>query len=211
MSRPGWSGWVGSRSVMMAVAALGCGWLLLSGGCDRGSNGSAGDVDQELYQRLVDAEQPAEVSSILHAYETYEPDSLITIAGRIYAEGMSPFDAGKAVFTIIELPKPGHNHEDPGDCPFCKRELKNAKFAIIKVVDESGQVLSRPADRLLGLSKNQDVVVSGKASLVGDTLVVRLQRLHPLTPVAAERCLGSFASLRRSPATRPVSGEARSW
>lgn len=106
---------------------------------------------------------------------------LVTIAGRIYAEGMSPFDPKESVFTVIELPKPGHNHEDPGDCPFCKHELKNAKIAIVRVVGKRGKTYPQSAETLLGLTKNQDITVTGKAKRVGDSLVIDLQCLYLLS------------------------------
>ncbi|MBX3420644.1 MAG: hypothetical protein KF752_03715 [Pirellulaceae bacterium] len=165
---------------------------LLLAGCWSGSQNGSDALSQQYQQRLLVAEQPTDIRAIRDAYQAFQPDQSVTIAGRIYADGMSPFDPQQAVFTIIELPKPGHNHEDPGDCPFCRRELKNAKFSVVQVTDEAGMIVPRSADKLLGLSKNQNVVVFGKASLVGETLIVHLSGLHKLTSSAAEALSAQF-------------------
>jgi hypothetical protein len=48
-------------------------------------------------------------------------------------------------------------------------------------MDEDGEVLKPSADKLLGLRKNQDVVVVGTASKVGDIMLVRASSLHVLS------------------------------
>ena len=166
--------------------------LVLCAGCDQKQCGPDELLGQQLRQTLYVERQPDNISSIRDAYESFQEGQTITIAGRIFADGISPFDAGEASFTIIELPKPGHNHDDPGDCPFCKREMKNSKFAIVKIMDDQGTPIAQPADRLLDLVKNQDVVVAGPVSRVGQTLIVQLNSLHLLSPGAAESLSKSF-------------------
>jgi hypothetical protein len=164
----------------------------LCAGCDQKQCGPDDTLGQQLRQTLYVEKQPESISSIRDGYDSFAEGQTITIAGRIYADGISPFDANEASFTIIELPKPGHNHEDPGDCPFCKREMKNAKFAIVKILDDQGSTIAQPADQLLDLIKNQDIVVTGPVSRVGETLIVQLQGLHLLSPGAAESLSKSF-------------------
>lgn len=150
------------------------------------------DLASQVRSATLLNEKPELIQSIKSAYEAMQPDQTVTIAGRIYAESVSPFDEKESSFSLIELPRPGHNHEDPGDCPFCKRELRNAKFAIVKVVDESGNTFQQPADRLLGLTKNQDVVVAGRVSSVGETMVVRARLLHVLSKDDAQTLSVAF-------------------
>jgi hypothetical protein len=136
---------------------------------------------EEIRQQLMSARLPDSIVSIAEASRDLTSDREVTVSGRIFANGMQPFEADEASFNIIDLPKPGHNHEDPGDCPFCKRELESSASAIVKLVDTSGEVIPIAADQLLGLQKNQDVVVSGKANLIGDVLIVTASSLHVLS------------------------------
>ncbi len=150
-------------------------------GCDSLESQKLSQQAIELRQALFVDSAPANIQSIKSVYADFQPDQVVTIAGRIYAQEISPFDPNEASFSVIELPKPGHNHDDPGDCPFCLRELRNAKFAIVKVVDAAGHTINEPADQLLGLKKNDDVAVTGLATQVGDTIIVQLEKLHRLS------------------------------
>lgn len=161
-------------------------------GCDSNLDQQMEALGAELQGQMQLSQQPEGIGSIQAAYESFQPGQELTIAGRIYAESLSPFDLNEAAFTIIELPKPGHNHEDPGDCPFCRRELRNAKFAMVRILDADGQVIPHPADRLLGLRKNQDIAVTGVAELVGDTMIVSMERYHLLSDEAAESLSKAF-------------------
>ena len=138
------------------------------------------NLDQLRDQVLTD-KLPSAVVPIEKVYEESKEGAEITIAGRIFAADMYPFDRKYAAFSLIELPKPGHNHEDPGDCPFCKREMENAALATIQLVDESGELIEKSAEELLGLSENQDVVVDGQVVAIGEFLVVNANSIHPLS------------------------------
>jgi len=163
---------------------------LVFGGCN--SSDSIDGFASQVRSAILVSQKPDQIDSIKSAYETPASAQPITIAGRIYAESVSPFDAKESCFTLIELPRPGHNHEDPGDCPFCKRELRNAKFAIVKLVDETGKVFQQPADHLLGLKKNQDITVTGLVSAVGETLVLHASKLHLLSHEDSQTLSKSF-------------------
>lgn len=173
----------------LLIGGLLIGGLSGCGGTESIANDSAA---VRIRAEMLVQEMPLEVQSLKSACSSLDLDPVITVAGRIYAESVSPFDPKESSFTIIELPKPGHRHEDPGDCPFCKRELKNAMIAIVKVVDESGQTLTRPADQLLGLKKNLDIAVTGAAEMVGDTLIVRTRQLHLLSAEDAQSLSVAF-------------------
>lgn len=174
----------------MRSNAILVGLVLVMVGCNPQPTDS---VDQALIARILVAEQPAAIDSLKAVYQNWESDQEVTVAGRIYADGTSPFDAKQAVFTIVDLPKPGHNHEDPGDCPFCRHELKNAKMAIVQVCDDHGKAFPTPADKLLGLKKNQDIVVTGTAKRLGETLIIRLSRLHHLSKESADELSQSLS------------------
>jgi hypothetical protein len=150
-----------------------------------GCQGERSPSYADLRQRVLLSEVPPEVSSLSEAYAMYEEAKPVRVVGRIYSSFGSPFDPDSAVFNFIELPKPGHSHDDPGDCPFCKRDMENAAQAIVQVVQESGEILKPSADVLFGLSKNQDLVVEGTATKVGDIMVISASALHVLAPEKA--------------------------
>lgn len=161
----------------MAIAACCC------VGCDDGNN----LLIEQTRSRLLLDQQPASVSSIASIQHDVPADAPVTVAGRIFASGLSPFDPEQASFSLIELPKPGHDHENPGDCPFCKRELENAATAIVQITDEQGGIIPVPADRLLGLARNHDITVTGMASHVGDLLILSATKVHVLSEDAAQK------------------------
>lgn len=134
-----------------------------------------------LRSAFLSDQLPADVLSIGEAQVADEGIKDLHVVGRIFADQISPFDSESAAFNIIELPKPGHSHEDPGDCPFCKREMLNAPTALVQVVDAEGQVLKPSADQIFGLSKSQNVVVTGTLSKVGDALIISASSLHLLS------------------------------
>jgi hypothetical protein len=164
-------------------------------GCDSPGDDARDALGLELRSRLQLLDQPEGIHSIRTTYDSLQPGQTVTVAGRIYAESLSPFDPNEAAFTIIELPKPGHNHEDPGDCPFCKRELRNAKIAMVKILGADGQVVPYSADQLLGLRKNQDIVVTGTAEQVGDTIIVSMDNFYLLTAEASDALSQAFRDL----------------
>lgn len=178
------------RSALFLLGGLAC--VVLASGCQGSKSEAIDQLAKQIQAKILVAGKPDQVQSLKSVYGSYQPDQVVTVAGRIYAESISPFDPLESTFTVIELPKPGHNHEDPGDCPFCKRELRNAKFAIVKIVDEAGKTLPAPADQLLGLEKNQDVVLTGSVNSVGETLVLQVQQLHILSKDDAQSLSEAF-------------------
>jgi hypothetical protein len=165
---------------MVAAAALGTA-LPVVVGC----RPPASALMEEARQKFLQPEAPIEAESLAATYAALQPGSEVVLVARIFSSLGDPFDRSNAAFNVIELPKPGHDHDDPGDCPFCKREMENAATAIVQIVDEQGEVLQVSADKLLGLKKNQDVVVTGVATLVGEVMLVNARAIHILSAEAA--------------------------
>lgn len=141
----------------------------------------------ELGKDYLSDQLPEEVRSLAESHAEFEDGMEVCVAGRIFSNLMSPFDPDSAAFNIIEMPKPGHDHENPGDCPFCKREMENAATAIVQLQDETGEVLKYSAEQLLSLSENQDVVVMGRASKVGEIMIISAEKVHALTDENASK------------------------
>lgn len=122
---------------------------------------------QELRKKFVLDSEPADASTIESAIAAVANQPQVTLVGRINAGSSNPFGDGVATLVLSESPEPGHNH-DPGDCPFCKRRMENAKSCIVRFLDEKGEVLTYGPEKLLGVSKDQDVVVKGEGKFLAD-------------------------------------------
>jgi hypothetical protein len=155
-------------------------WLLslvtfASWGCDKSTVPVADNgYRQQFLTNSLDA-TPSTIAAVLQQDSWESP---VTVVGRIYGGDQNPFDAKSASFTVVERPEAGHDHEDPSDCVFCKRKLADGAMAVVKLVDPNGKPISQSADQLLGLKKNQDVIVQGKPSKVGDLLVIAADKIQ---------------------------------
>ncbi|MFK7736490.1 MAG: hypothetical protein AB8B50_10695 [Pirellulaceae bacterium] len=176
-------------SMLFVVACI------LQAGCSPPANSVDVTV---LRDSILVANEPQGLISLAQSYESVDAENAAsnatTIVGRIYASGMSPFEAESASFSVIELPKPGHNHDDPGDCPFCKRELENAATAVVQVVDAEGEPIAISAQELLGLERNDDIVATGTVEMVGDLMIVNATQIHILAEDAAAELASTFAA-----------------
>lgn len=149
--------------------------MVLEDGATETESSSAADATQSEGQRGTDDQFP----------DNAPRAEQFVVAGKIYGGDVPAFDADNASFTIIELPEPGHDHEDPGDCVFCKRKLDEAEMAVVHLVDDSNNVIEIPANRLLDLKPGQNILAKGKIGVVGDMLVVRATQLRVMDDVQA--------------------------
>jgi len=138
-----------------------------------GCNNAVDQKLREIRTRFVLAEEPASPASIETAIAGIAEDPEVTLLGRINAGTSEPFDPAQATMVLSEAPDPTHNH-DPGDCPFCKRRLENAKSCIVRFLDEKGEVIKQDAQKLLGVAKNQDVVVTGRAKMLTELDILQV-------------------------------------
>lgn len=167
----------------MLGCVAGCTALNSLVGCGRDAGAEQAILPEasELRRQVLRNEKPIQILSLAEAQAAYAEGLQVAVVGRIFSTLGSAFDRQGAAFHVIELPKPGHDHENPGDCPFCKRDLENATTAIVQVVDEQGQLLPAAADRLLGLKPNQDLVVEGSLNKVGEILIIQSRSLYLLS------------------------------
>jgi hypothetical protein len=161
---------------MRFIACLIAASFVVASGCQP----AADPLVQQSQQQYLTSECPSDAKTIGEMTEQEELPGEVTLAGRIYGGDFSPFDPQAATFTMIDLPAPGHNHEDPGDCPFCKHKADNAAMAVVRLLGDDGQPLKVPADKLLGLTKNQDIVVRGVPTKVDDMLMLDATAVHVL-------------------------------
>lgn len=136
--------------------------------------GACNKVDERvssLRGQLMLADEPAGAASIAEVRDGFdaeqEPEQDVLVVGRIGAGEFEPWGDGQASFLLAEaLPAsdhaatPGH---DPATCPFCRRRAAKADAtALVQFRDAKGEVLPIDARELLGVKKDQVVVVRGK-------------------------------------------------
>ena len=148
--------------------------------CLAGSIALADADVAEIRGRLVLAEEPAGAVSLAAAKAklTTEPQAVV-IAGRIGAKGVDPFLAGKASFSLVEIPPAGHGAEPghkPDDCPFCKKRAASSPIAAVRFLGAEGKEIPVDARELLGVKAGQDVVIRG-TGIFDPTLAVPILQI----------------------------------
>jgi hypothetical protein len=141
---------------------------------------------------------PMAIDAVLGMGHLDQPsdNKILIIVGRIYGGSLPAFDPVKASFTIIDLPEPGHDHEDPGDCVFCKRKLEDAEMAVVHLVDKNLETIDIPADQLLGLETGMNIMAKGKVRRVGEMLIIQATQICVMDKGETERV---YASLKSEP------------
>jgi len=127
---------------------------------------------------LLDAE-PADPSGVVELKSSIitglaPSDGSSVIVGKVLSG--QDWDIDKATFMVQELPSSdelaGHDHGDGdhSDCAFCQaKEGKDLEsMALVRVVNESGELLLTDARKLLGLKENDVVVAQGNGAIDED-------------------------------------------
>ena len=145
----------------------------------------------ESRQKYTFNSEPAGALGVIDVREKIDGDQTFTepvvLIGRVGTDAHQTWEPGKAAFVVVdptaEMPAhdhgPGHNHDN---CPFCKAEAAKVAdaSALVRVIDEQGEVVSIDARKLFKISSGQLVVVRGMASLdaVGN-LTVAAEGIYP--------------------------------
>ncbi len=94
-----------------------------------------------------------------------------------------PWRAGEAVFFLVDPTTAAqfddHQHAEGEECSFCAGKARSLVNTVAMVVlqDASGAPIPLRADQLLGLKEGQTVTIRGKASLVGELLIVDAKQI----------------------------------
>lgn len=152
------------RFATVSTMVLGASLVLL--GCGDGGGAAATKTAVDGSRYLLKAE-PDGAQAVVAAREQVRDGDEIVLLGRI-GGSTDPWIEGRAAFSVVD-PSVTACNEIPGDkCPtpwdYCCRtaELPKAK-ALVKIVDERGDLVAEDARTLLALEELQTVVVRGKA------------------------------------------------
>jgi hypothetical protein len=156
--------------IVHGVGWLGSGLLLLSGvlGCQRAED-PAVLAQRQKYVLPSRPQEAVDVTDARRAVEA-EPGPLVLVA-RVGAIVDATWEPGKAAFVVRDVNTPGGaRHDfDPGhdNCPFCqaKRESSNHLTALVRFVDDSGEVVAIDARELLAIREDQLIVVRGAGQI----------------------------------------------
>ena len=108
------------------------------------------------------------------------------LEGRIgNGDAAETWDTGQAAFLVrdldLVLEEHGEEHGDDhaANCKFCQaaKAQQMESMALIRIVDETGQVIAKDARELVGLKENQIVVALGEGTVEDGTLVFDAKQL----------------------------------
>ena len=158
-----------SGFVVLYAATLVCVGALVIAGCNDATTPSQAANVQSQY--LLDVE-PTGAIAVTEAKAAISTNPEVVLVGRISAGEHEPWEAGRAAFLISDaaaLIAAGDDdsaHAADCNCHFCNKDKSaNDSLAVVKILDNDGDVLPIDARQLLGVEKNQIVVVQGKGEV----------------------------------------------
>jgi hypothetical protein len=95
------------------------------------------------------------------------------IVGRV-STGGEPWDTTQATFLLRDMNSTTESHDHAGgdhsNCKFCQAEKAKEleSMALVRVVDDNGDVLKSDPRKLLGLKEDQVVVATGQGQIDDD-------------------------------------------
>ncbi|WP_459556830.1 hypothetical protein [Lacunimicrobium album] len=139
--------------------------LAILSGCSQVKNTTTEKATPKVDSPYIAKVEPAGALPVGESRTSAKTDEEIVIVGRIGGSA-NPFVEGLAAFTIVD-PKVPYCAADEG-CPTpwdycCEQNAVKGNIATIKVVDQSGKVVTEDARTLLGVKELNEIVVHGKA------------------------------------------------
>ena len=153
--------------MMKRIALVTSCLALFAWGCAEEPSPPAADsaaVDGSAY--LLN-EEPAGAQEVIAARESAADGDDVAVVGRI-GGGKNPWVEGQAAFTLVDNSLKACS-DIPGDkCPVpwdycCETPKLPTSTALVKVVDDNGDLVKADARKLLGVTELSTVVVEGKA------------------------------------------------
>ena len=112
--------------------------------------------------------EPAGATGVLDLRESLKEESIdVVLVGQIGGV-VDPWSPGQASFVIADpiATIDGEGHGEACDCPFCRQSTDESEgLALVQFLDEKGEVCAHDARRVFGVTKDQMVVVEGRAEM----------------------------------------------
>ena len=126
----------------------------------------------ELREKVVLTNEPTDAVGVIAARTQMAGEAepkVLTVEGRIGNDEHATWQVGRASFVLRDQSLDAgtaHKHSSGVECAFCKQRKKDEMTAqaLVKFVDESGNVLPVDARALLGARGGESVVVRGMAT-----------------------------------------------
>jgi hypothetical protein len=126
------------------------------------------------------ADEPAGAQDVIAVRESAVDDEEVVIVGRIGGDS-NPWVEGRAAFSIVDRSLLACSDREGDECPqpwdyCCETDKLPTSKVLVKVVDESGNVVKADARDLLHLKELQTVVIRGTARRIDEGNLVVLAR-----------------------------------
>ena len=158
------SNWTAAILLILVSASVGC-QQESSHPTMQVPNASSSSIDG---QNFLLTDEPDGAEDIINVREAAQDGDEITIVGRI-GGGANPWIEGRAAFSIVDgslkacSDIPGDQCKKPWDyC--CETSKLPTSTALVKVVDEHGELVKVDARELLKVKELSTVIVKGKAN-----------------------------------------------
>lgn len=153
---------------------------LFVAGCSGASNGPSAEGKSFLATTPPDA--PTGVVDLKNNLIAGLAVGPSVVEGRVGGLDNETFDPNQAAFMIRDLNLKDETHDHGGDsshCEFCQANKLNQleSMALVRLVDESGNVVQKDAQSLLGLKDNQIVIVEGEGVIEDGTMVFNASKI----------------------------------
>lgn len=125
---------------------------------------SAESVDGSQY---LLSEEPQDANDVIAVRESAQNDEPVVVVGRI-GGSRDPWVEGRAAFSIVDLSLKACSDIEGDKCKMpwdycCQTDLLPDATVLVKVVDESGELIGTDSRDLLSVKELDTVVVNGKA------------------------------------------------
>ncbi|MHC4402078.1 MAG: hypothetical protein ACYTG0_20600 [Planctomycetota bacterium] len=150
------SNWTAWKAILPAT--------LLALGCSQADEASPPEAasPEAASAEYVLSEEPADATGVIDARKTAEDGQLVAVVGRV-GGAEEPFVEGAAAFLIADESLKPCDDGCPSPWDYCCLAGLAESRAMVKIVDDAGQIVEGDAKQLLAVKELQTVVVRGRA------------------------------------------------
>ncbi len=155
------------KRLMSLVALLAL--IVSTAGCGRQHSVEAPNSvsDSPSGSQFLLTEEPQDAKEVIAVRESARDDDAVIVVGRI-GGSKNPWVEGRAAFSIVDLSLKACSDIEGDTCKMpwdycCETDLLPKATVLVKVVDESGDLLATDSRELLSVKELDTVVASGTA------------------------------------------------